>query len=212
METNRRSFLAGAILLLLPLVFGSYASGGRKHDRHDRHSNSFRWDIISLQPPPPAAPRDVLPGGTASALANNGSRITLTGSGTFELEKPGKVTGGGTFEIRDNTGALRASGNYEVTRLVRFEVTAGTTPNGNVDRIAQPETVRAGLAVFEIHYSDDTAGTLAVSCHLMGTSDAVFEGITATKDFVGFWNREAPANGLDANRTAFHVLSGDEDN
>jgi hypothetical protein len=206
MKTNRRSFLAGTMLLSLPLVFGSYASRGRNQDRH---RNTFRWDIISLQPPPPAAPRDVLPGGIASALTNNGSRITLTGSGTFELEKPGKVAGGGTFEIHDKTGALRVSGNYEVTRLVRFEVAPGTTPDGNVDRIAPPETVRAGLAVFEIQYSDDTAGTLVVSCHLMGTSDAVFEGITATKDFVGFWNREAPANGVDANRTAFHVLSDD---
>src|SRR5467141_5317566 len=101
MKTNRRSFLAGTILLSLPLVFGSYASRGRNQDRH---RNTFRWDIISLQPPPPAAPRDVLPGGIASALTNNGSRITLTGSGTFELEKPGKVAGGGTFEIHDKTG------------------------------------------------------------------------------------------------------------
>jgi hypothetical protein len=126
----------------------------------------------------------------ASARSNNDSRITLTGSGTFDLEKPGNVTGGGTFEIHDSTGALRVRGNYNVTRLVRFQVAPGITPTGNVDGIARPETVRAGLAVFEIHYSDDTAGTLVVSCHLMGTSDAVFEGITATKDFVGFWNRE----------------------
>src|SRR5262249_21410860 len=145
-----------------------------------------------------------------SARANNGSKITLTGSGTFELEKPGKVTGGGTFEIRDSTGALRGKGNYEVTRLVRFEVAPGTSPDGNVDRICPPETVRAGLAVFEIHYDADTGGPLVVSCHLMGPPDAVFEGITATKDFVGFWNREAPANGVNANRTAFHILSDEE--
>ena len=206
MRTYRRLLLASAILLLLPLLIVVYARSDGEQEK-----TRYRWDIISLQPPPPAAPRDVFPGGTASALTNNRSRITLTGSGTFDVEKPGKVTGGGTFEIRDKTGALRVSGNYAVTRLVRFQVAPGTTPDGNVDRIAPPETVRAGLAVFEIRYSDNTAGTLVVSCHLMGTSDAVFEGITATKDFVAFWNREAPANGVDANRTAFHVLSDDEE-
>src|SRR5262245_14733508 len=39
-----------------------------------------RWDIISLNFPP-ASPLTTLPGGHASALANDGSKITLTGSG-----------------------------------------------------------------------------------------------------------------------------------
>jgi len=50
-----------------------------------------------------------------------------------------------------------------------------------------------------------------VSCHLPGagpptTPETVFEGITATKGFVAYWNREAPLPGVDANRTLFHVL------
>ncbi len=58
-----------------------------------------------------------------------------------------------------------------------------------------------------IAYSDGTHGVLNVSCHLVGTSDAVFEGITATKGFVDYWNREAPpAPPGDVNRTLFHLL------
>jgi len=46
-----------------------------------------------------------------------------------------------------------------------------------------------------------------VSCHLVGTPDSVFEGVTATKGFVDYWNREAPpAPPGNADRTTFHVL------
>jgi len=33
----------------------------------------------------------------------------------------------------------------------------------------------------------------------------VFEGVTASKGFVSYWNRQAPVDGVDANRTLFHV-------
>ena len=55
-----------------------------------------------------------------------------------------------------------------------------------------------------IDYSDGSRGILVVSCHLAGTPDSVFEGITASKGFVDFWNREAPVDGRDGNRTVFH--------
>ncbi len=35
--------------------------------------------------------------------------------------------------------------------------------------------------------------------------DSVFEGITASKGFVDYWNREAPVPGIDASRTLFHI-------
>ncbi len=75
-----------------------------------------------------------------------------------------------------------------------------------------PSTVSsAGLVVLSIAYDDDgSRGILVVSCHLVGTPDSVFEGITAPKGFVDFWNREAPAGGVDANRTVFHILSTED--
>jgi len=58
-----------------------------------------------------------------------------------------------------------------------------------------------------IAYSDGSEGTLVVSCHFVGTSDAVFEGVTASKGFVDYWSREAPpAPPGNANRTVFHVI------
>jgi hypothetical protein len=40
----------------------------------------------------------------------------------------------------------------------------------------------------------------------MGTPDNVFEGITVSKGFVDYWNRDPDVPGVDANRTIFHVL------
>lgn len=165
-----------------------------------------RWDIVSIQPPPPVAPRFVLPGGMASARANDNSKITLTGSGTFVRGEDGQVTGGGTWKTFDPAGNPTGNGTYTVTGFVSFLPAPGVSPTGNIDLI-DPHPVSAGLAFLKIAYSDDDHGILVVSCHLMGTPDSVFEGITASKGFVDFWNREAPASNIDANRTVFHIIS-----
>ena len=192
MKIQRGTLLAIAVVLVSPLL------GGRAvYAAHP----TVRWDIVSIQPP------DILPGGIASARANNDFKITLTGSGTFRL-KPGnpQATGGGTFEIRDPEGAVVQRGTYEVTGVVRFEVALGELPPLN-DRIGNPAEAHAGLVILNIAYSDGGEGILIVSCHLNGTPDQVFEGITVTHRFVDFWNREAPSDDpfIDANRTLFHV-------
>jgi hypothetical protein len=71
--------------------------------------------------------------------------------------------------------------------------------------VGNEKDARAGLAVLRIKYSDGDSGVLVVSCSLNGTPAAVFDGITASKGFVEFWNQAA--NG--ANRaTIFHVMHG----
>jgi hypothetical protein len=161
---------------------------------------NIRWDIISI-----ASVATGAPGGIASAFANNGSQITITGSGTFIAPAGGDgtssaTTGGGTFNIHTADGTLRASGTYTVTGLVRWEE-KGTFPTPPFP----PNTV-GGLAVLRVEFSDGSHGVLTVSCHSVNdSSPAIFEGITVTKDFVAFWNRQAPVAGVDANRTQFHV-------
>src|SRR5712692_9964655 len=88
-----------------------------------------RWEIITNATGSP------LPGGIASARAQNCSKITLTGSGTFVAPAGGGgtssgVTGGGTWETfsatapctcsSTATGTSTGSGTYEVTGLVRW--------------------------------------------------------------------------------------------
>jgi hypothetical protein len=74
------------------------------------------------------------------------------------------------------------------------------------------EGVRStGLAVLRIAYSDGDRGILVVGCTGATAPPALFEGITASKGYVDYWNRVAPAPGVDANRTVFHVAADDED-
>lgn len=167
----------------------------------------MRWDIVSVD----FATGTVSAGGQASARAEDGSKITLTGAGTFR-SNPGKsqnVTGGGNWTTFAPDGTtVTGSGTYRVSRFVSFVLAPGTPPLPN-DAIGRRENIRAGLLHVRIAYSDGSKGVLVVSCHLVGTPDSVFEGITASKGFVDYWNREAPpAPPGDANRTLFHVLKG----
>jgi len=156
-----------------------------------------RWDIVTIAGGSPA------PGGIASALSDNNSVITITGSGTFVAPAghdgtSSATTGGGTFNIHTSDGTLRASGTYDVTGLVHWQE-KGTFP-------ALPDNAVGGLAVLRVEFSDGSHGVLTVSCHAASdSSPAIFEGITMSKDFVDFWNRQAPVAGVDANRTIFHI-------
>src|SRR2546426_4837090 len=171
-----------------------------------------RWDIIVLTPPGAT----VNAGGQASALNNIGDKITLTGTGTFVAPSGGggtsnAVTGGGTWTIVTAGGS--STGTYIVTGLVRWEEAPGTFP-ATADNIGNPGDFRPGLAVLRIEYSDGSHGILVVSCHGAGTPDTVFEGITASKDFVDYWNRVPPSGtptDPNANRTSFHIVQRERD-
>ncbi len=184
-----------SLAVLLSMTFGLPVVQGQ--------AAHVRWDIVHVIPP------NVTPGGVASALTRNGAAIKLTGSGTFVAPAGGDgtssaVTGGGTwhtFLSNVSTG----SGTYEVTGLVRWEKAPGTFPPLR-DLIGNSAEASAGLVVLRISYSDGSHGTLTVGCSLVGTPATVSEGITATKGFVNYFNSAAPVDGVDANRTLFHVM------
>src|SRR3989442_10315999 len=79
-------------------------------------NHHMRWDIISVD----FSTRTVSAGGVASAFANDNSKITLTGSGTFRSNpgNPQDVTGGGSWTTYASRGSVAGSGTYEVTGLV----------------------------------------------------------------------------------------------
>jgi len=196
-HTTTGWLLGIAAVLLSTTATVSVAFAGAAH---------IRWDIISFNPP---VDFTLDPGGVAAALANDGSQITFTGSGTFVAPAGGggtssAVTGGGTWATSGPIGV--DSGTYTVTGLVRWEEAPGTLPSPPIiDDIGNAADARAGLVVLRIAYSDGSRGILVVSCHLVGTPDTVFEGVTASKGFVDFWNRVPPVDGVDANRTVFQL-------
>jgi hypothetical protein len=193
MKIGRRSFSQIAFVSLSLLI-----TGGVAHASHP----IVRWDIVSVEF---TTPPTITPGGISSALANDGSKVTLTGAGTFRL-KPGNphVTGGGTWTTFDPSGNVTGSGTYEVTGLVRFDAGPGDAPP-QIDLIGNPAERSPGLAVLEIEYSDGNAGILVVSCNFLPPPAPLFEGVTATKNFVDFFNSVPPAPDVNANRTIFHI-------
>jgi hypothetical protein len=200
MRTEAR-WIAGAAAVSLAALLATTAGLRVVHGQ----AQHVRWDIIRLSLPGST----VNAGGHASATDNLGNMITLTGSGTFVAPAGGggrssAVTGGGAWTITTTTGGS-SGGTYEVTGLVRWEEAPGTFP-GTADNIGGD--FRSGLAVLRIEYNDGGHGILVVSCHGLGTPDSVFEGITASKDFVDFWNRVPPSGTpatANANRTSFHL-------
>src|SRR6266702_3823284 len=107
----------------------------------------YRWDIISVD----FAAGTLSAGGHASAIAIDGSKITLTGEGTFNAASNfgnRDVTGGGTWQ----TDTPAASGTYQVTGFVSFTTVPGN-PAPLKDLIGNPANARAGLLFVTIQYS-----------------------------------------------------------
>ncbi len=197
MKTKRFWPVWLAVLLVLMLLGSALFV-----TRTSAAGQKYRWDIISVD----FSTGTLSAGGQASAIANDGSTITLTGEGTFNSASNfgnRNVTGGGTWQT--STG----SGTYKVTSFVSFTVAPGTPPLPH-DNIGNLKDNRAGLLFVTIQYSDGSPGVLTVSCHLVGTPDSVFEGIRVSKGFVDYWNGNAPpAPPGNANRTTFHILDDD---
>lgn len=178
MKLKERGVLTACImtLALFASLVNGYADDGK-----------LRWDIITLTI---GSTITIDPGGHASARANDGSKITVTGSGTLRVSgRSQNVTGGGTWETRDSGGQVTGAGIYEVKKLVRFDVGPGTLPGPPLvtDNIGNTANARSGLLILSISYSDGSEGVLTVVCELpVGTPPSLFEGITASKGFAYF--------------------------
>ena len=179
MKIECRRFLAAAIFLL-PLVFISTAMG--------QEENAFQWVVFSGTPP-------------QSAMASDGSKILVTGTGTFVVGEAKHVTGGGSWATFDASGVATGTGNFRVTRLVKFDLAPGSAPGF--------PTFHAGLAFLRIVYDDGSKGVLVVSCSLNffgpTTPPSVPEGFSASKDFVDYWN------GFINGDTIFIAIPGTQD-
>ena len=198
MRNNRRWFRISLTLLALPLIFAVFAGAGGD----DHKETTYRWDIVKITS---FSPTNANEGGFASALANDGSRITVTGHGTFEPREPDEVTGGGNWTTYAPDGTtVTGNGTYRVQQLVRFDLAPGFNTAGLIDNIpgatGDLSDNRAGLLFVRIAYSDGSKGVLVFSCGLDGSPASIFEGVTASKGYTDYWNS---LPGL----TLFHLLS-----
>src|SRR5713101_4309588 len=181
MKVKRFWLLCLAVLVALMLLGSALFV-----TRTSAAGQKYRWDLISVN----FATATLSAGGSASAIANDGSTITLTGEGTFNAASNfgnRDVTGGGTWQTFDPSGTPTANGTYQVTSFVSFTVAPGTPPLPN-DNIGNLKDNRAGLLFVTIQFSNGSTGVLTVSCHLVGTPNSVFEGIRVSQGFVDYWN------------------------
>jgi hypothetical protein len=79
---------------------------------------------------------------------------------------------------------------------------------GFIDAIGNAADTRAGLAVMKIAYSDGAKGLLVFSCSI-ASPPAIFEGTTATKGFVDYYNALFPD--FTFGSTIFHVIHDHEE-
>jgi hypothetical protein len=171
-------------------------------------ASHVRWDIVSIN----FGSFTVTAGGIASAMANDGSFITLTGTGTFVAPASGHgtssaVSGGGMWTTHSSKGAVTGTGTYEVTGLVLWEpspLPPGSNPPPT-DLIEPSDHRSTGIAVLRITYSDGERGILIVSCEGYLSPASAFEGITATKGVTDYKSPVPPVAGVNANRTLFHI-------
>lgn len=197
MRTTARSLvgIGAALLLLVP----SIALGQAEY---------VRWDIINLAF---TAPPTASEGGIAFAKAPDGTKIRFTGAGTFVSPAgrrggSGAATGGGAWQTFSATDVPIANGTYVVTELVTFEFANFQTPGSLNDLIGNQAQAANGIAVLRIEYSDGSQGVLLVLCHGPGAPAGISEGVAATKGFKTYDQVQAPAPGVNTNRTIFHVL------
>jgi hypothetical protein len=198
LEPRRISGTAAVCLtVLLAITVGPRVVHGQ--------AEHVRWDIISVDIPLTT----ISPGGVAFAAARNPDTMTikLTGAGTFVAPSSGgpsgAATGGGTWETFAG-GSSTGHGTYVVTRLVSWEFANFQLP-GLIDLIADTNTRANGNAVLRIEYSDGSRGILGIGCHGPGAPNGIVEGVIATKNFVTYWDAEAPTPTENKNRTLFHV-------
>ena len=202
MNRFRFALLAVALLVVGLVATASFASPLR-HQKRAVTGLTMSWDIISFDFK--TTPPTFNPGGVASALAPDGTKITLTGSGTFG-GPPKKVTGGGDWTNYDPTGSQTGKGTYKVLSLVSFiQANLQSQTPTFTDKIGDTNKRANGAAVLRIQFSDGSQGVLTVGCHGPGAPPGIFEGIAVSKGFKTYYGVQAPAPGVDANRTIFHV-------
>jgi hypothetical protein len=198
---------------LIALTFSCL--GASRVSAEDGHGTKVRWDIFQLEDIT-ATSAVWAPGGISTSQATfypsqgagDNSTITLTGSGTFRLDNPHDVTGGGTWATAAADGTVTGSGTYQVTELVSFVFGPGSAAGftGINDEMGNLADTHAGLAVLKVHYSDGTKGIVVVVCSLgyPQTPQEVIEGTTATKGYVDYSNPLIPTGAT--GNTLFHVI------
>ena len=134
--------------------------------------------------------------GPDQAIAPNGDKVIMTGTGTLGIH-PKSATGGGDFTHLSSTGAVLATGTWQVAKLLSF-VSYGPSLTG-----AAPPSFNAGKAQLGILLSPAGSGReisaiLDIECHVPGSvvPGGIEEGINLRVPGIANFNEQAGGNTL----------------
>lgn len=117
------------------------------------------------------------------AVADNGDRISVNGSGTFSVS-PKSVTGGGMFTHRNAAGTVLAHGTWVATDLVSFVSYGAASSPFPANFFGGRVSIRVTLFVGStpVH-----TAILSITCELGSPPDGHHEGITLNvQDAINF--------------------------
>jgi hypothetical protein len=128
------------------------------------------------------------PFGDSVTLAKDGSRIEISGSGTFTIGEGSKsIDGGGTYTVFGPDDAVVASGDWAATHL------RGYIDYGEVDEL--PEEWRGGKLTSSVELAGLGTGKLTVHCLIGNPPPSKEEGVQVDVGAMHFHDSVEPPEG-----------------
>lgn len=156
--------------LLIALALSALAVPGAA----DSGSGTWLY-LIAVNAPVPLC--DLIPAGCpATAMADNGDTIEITGSGLLSL-RPKSAGGGGTFTHKDAAGSMLGSGTWTATELISFNSYGPAAPD-----VGFPPNFEGGRVLIRVALDPGEPGgptvgaVLEVVCRLPGDRGPAVEG------------------------------------
>jgi len=149
------TILVVGLMSALPLA-GLAADANNNHDPY-----AF---LIGTGDPGPVGP-DV-------AAAQNGSTVTIVGSGSFKAGPDQDFAGAGTYRLKDAQGNTTSAGTWGVTGVLGF------VSYGSASAQGLPAFLWGGQVKLGVHLSNGADGVLTVFCVLGSPPAGKDEGVT----------------------------------
>jgi hypothetical protein len=105
-------------------------------------------------------------------MAQDGSSVTLVGSGQLKAGPSKSATGSGTYLLKNPAGQTTGTGTWTVTGMLGFVSYGNATPEG------LPDVLFGGLAKLRVSLSNGSDGVLTIFCLLGVPPAGMDEGVS----------------------------------
>ncbi len=124
------------------------------------------------------------------AMAQDGSSVTLVGSGQFNAGPSKSAIGSGTYVLKNPAGQTTGTGTWRVTGMLGFVSYGNATPEG------LPDFLFGGLAKLRVSLSNGSAGILTIFCLLGVPPAGMDEGVSLELANGGNYTNQAGGQNL----------------